>query len=204
VYAVEHRVDNDQNNDCHNYCYRAPPPLRPWPRAPLFVSPCSLSHRLQSYPHGDLAICTDAVLYPPSTGALTRKRIEHASRLRSSRRGTRAWFRDVVLPSQEVWVTLTGLKLTAMMVIDGEWLEQLYVAPEHSRQGHGSRLVRLAQSDRSKLALWTFEANLSARAFYEKHGFRPTGDPSSDNEEHTPAICYRWTSDAAGLSLSGR
>jgi predicted N-acetyltransferase YhbS len=80
-----------------------------------------------------------------------------------------------------------------MMVIDGEWLEQLYVAPEHSRQGHGSRLLRLAQSDRSELALWTFEANLSARAFYEKHGFQPTGAPSSDNEEQTAAICYRWT-----------
>jgi GNAT superfamily N-acetyltransferase len=86
-----------------------------------------------------------------------------------------------------------------MMVIDGEWLEQLYVAPEHSRQGYGARLVRLAQSERSELTLWTFEANLPARAFYEKHGFRPTGDPSSDNEEHAPAICYRWTS-AAGLS----
>jgi GNAT superfamily N-acetyltransferase len=108
----------------------------------------------------------------------------------------RAWFRDVVLPSQEVWLTTYGPELTAMMVIDGEWLEHLYVAPEHSRQGCGSRLVRLAQSNRTELALWTFEANLSARAFYEKHGFRSTGAPSNNNEERAPAVCYRWTSTA--------
>jgi GNAT superfamily N-acetyltransferase len=106
----------------------------------------------------------------------------------------RAWFRDVVLPSREVWVKIDGPGLTAMMVINGEWLEQLYVAPEHARQRYGSRLVRLAQAKRNELALWTFEANLSARAFYESHGFRPAGAPSSDNEEHVPAICYRWTS----------
>ena len=87
-----------------------------------------------------------------------------------------------------------------MMVIDGEWIEQLYVAPEQSRQGHGSELVRLAQSTRSELTLWTFEANLPARAFYEKHGFLPTGGPSSDNEEHTPAIRYRWTGAAVDLN----
>jgi GNAT superfamily N-acetyltransferase len=87
-----------------------------------------------------------------------------------------------------------------MMVIGGDWIEKLYVAPEQSRQGHGSRLVRLAQSTHSELRLWTFEANLSARAFYETHGFRPTGAPSSDNEEHTPAICYRWTGAGADLN----
>jgi GNAT superfamily N-acetyltransferase len=114
----------------------------------------------------------------------------------------RAWFRDVGLPSREVWVTTDGANLTAMMVIAGEWLEQLCVAPEHSRQGYGSRLVRFAQSNRSELALWTFEANVSARAFYEKRGFLPAGAPSSENEEHTPAICYRWKSTASPPALA--
>ncbi len=79
-----------------------------------------------------------------------------------------------------------------MMVLDGGWVEQLYVAPEHLRRGYGSQLVRLAQATRGELALWTFEANVAARAFYEAHGFRPTGPASSDNEERAPAICYRW------------
>jgi GNAT superfamily N-acetyltransferase len=104
----------------------------------------------------------------------------------------RAWFGDVVLPTKEVWVTSSGAELTAMMVLDAEWVEQLYVAPEHLRRGYGSQLARLAQATRDELALWTFEANIAARAFYEAHGFRPTGPASSDNEEHAPAICYRW------------
>jgi hypothetical protein len=43
------------------------------------------------------------------------------------------------------------------------------------------------------LALWTFETNTIARAFYEAHGFLPSGPASADNEERTPAICYRWS-----------
>jgi GNAT superfamily N-acetyltransferase len=106
----------------------------------------------------------------------------------------RAWFQDVVVPSREVWVAGDGDELTAMMVLDGEWIEQLYVAPERLREGYGSRFIRLAQSTRSELALWTFEANMSARAFYEAHGFKPSGAPSSENEERAPALCYRWSS----------
>ncbi len=105
----------------------------------------------------------------------------------------RTWFRDVVLPSREVWVTHQGDSVTAMMVLDGDWLDQLYVAPECLRRGNGSRLVRLAQATRSDLALWTFVANTTARAFYEAHGFQPSGAPSTDNEERAPAICYRWS-----------
>jgi GNAT superfamily N-acetyltransferase len=107
----------------------------------------------------------------------------------------RAWFRDVVIPSREVWVTTDGPELTGLMVLDDELVEQLYVAPEHARRGYGSLLLNLAQTTRSNLALWTFEANLSARAFYEAHGFRQSGAASSDNEEDAPAVCYRWTSE---------
>jgi GNAT superfamily N-acetyltransferase len=86
-----------------------------------------------------------------------------------------------------------------MMVLDGEWLGQLYVAPEYFRRGYGSQLVCLAQATRSELALWTFEANVPARAFYEAHGFRPSGPASTDNEERTPAVCYRWGGTAPPL-----
>lgn len=79
-----------------------------------------------------------------------------------------------------------------MLVLEAEWVEQLYVAPERLRQGYGSRLLRFAQSTRNDLALWTFEANAPARAFYEAHGFRVSAPVSSDNEEHAPAILYRW------------
>ncbi len=104
----------------------------------------------------------------------------------------RAWFRDVLLPNDEVWVIGPGQTPEALMVLRGDWVEQLYVSPAHQRQGHGSRLISFAQAKRRELRLWTIEANIHARAFYEKHGFTPLGTPTSDNEERAPAIQYRW------------
>lgn len=105
----------------------------------------------------------------------------------------RDWFQDVVVPAGGVWVAGQAGALEAVMVLRGDWIEQLYVAPESQRQGHGSRLLSLAQSLRSELALWTFAANAHARAFYERHGFEADGPVTSDNEERAPAVCYRWT-----------
>jgi putative acetyltransferase len=107
----------------------------------------------------------------------------------------------VLLPDTEIWVATDGDALVAMMSLDGEWVEQLYVAPEHWRRGHGTRLLEVAQGTRTSLSLWTFEANLPARRFYEAHGFTQSGSPSSDNEDRTPAICYRWRAAKAGISL---
>ena len=102
-----------------------------------------------------------------------------------------AWFRDVVLPDCEVWVVGSRRSPTAIMVLSGGWVEQLYVAPDRCRQGYGSMLLRFAQSRQDELSLWTFEANARARAFYEKHGF-VSGAVSTDNEEGVAAVCYRW------------
>lgn len=104
----------------------------------------------------------------------------------------RDWFQEVVVPAGGVWVAGHGRALAGRMVLRGDWVEQLYVAPESQRQGHGSRLLQQAQSLRSELALWTFAANTHARAFYERHGFQADGLVTSDNEERTPALCYRW------------
>lgn len=106
----------------------------------------------------------------------------------------RGWIRDILLASAEVWVAIEGTEIAGMMALHEEWIEQLYVAPEHQGAGHGTRLLRLAQSSRDELSLWTFEANLAARRFYEGRGFRQSGPPSSDNEEQAPAILYRWRS----------
>ncbi len=105
----------------------------------------------------------------------------------------RGWFRDVVVPAGGVWIAHHAGVLDAMMVLRSEWVEQLYVAPESQRRGYGSSLLGLAQSSRSQLALWTFEANTPARACYERHGFLVDGPVSTDNEERAPAVRYRWT-----------
>lgn len=108
-----------------------------------------------------------------------------------------AWFRDVVVPSGDVWVIGAEQHPVAMMVLRPGWIDQLYVAPAGQRQGLGSRLVRFAQSRQDGLSLWTFAANAGARGFYERHGFVP-GEVSDDNEEGAPAVCYRWLRAGAG------
>ena len=63
---------------------------------------------------------------------------------------------------------------------------------DFQRQGIGSRLLALAKElSRGKLQLHTFEINLGARAFYEKHGFRVIGQ-GNDNEEGFPDLLYEW------------
>lgn len=111
----------------------------------------------------------------------------------------KAWFRDVVLAAGEVWVIGPRRSPVAMLALRPGWIEQLYVAPDRLRQGHGSRLVGFAQSRHPELSLWTFAANAAARAFYERHGFIAVG-VSADNEEGVPAVRYRW---AEGQGRSG-
>ncbi len=104
----------------------------------------------------------------------------------------RVWVREVLLPSCEVWVSTADNQVVSMMALHDEWIEQLYTTPEHQRRGHGALMLGVAQATRCSLALWTFEGNVAARRFYEAHGFAQSGPPTSENEEHAPAICYRW------------
>lgn len=102
------------------------------------------------------------------------------------------WVANFLIPSREVWVAMEGSEVVGMLVLDEDWVDQLYVSPEHQRQGHGARLLAVAQTQRRSLVLWTFESNLGASRFYEAQGFALDGSPSSENEERAPAVCYRW------------
>jgi GNAT superfamily N-acetyltransferase len=51
-----------------------------------------------------------------------------------------------------------------MLVLDGEWIDQLYVDPTHTGHGIGSRLLEVAKRERpSGLRLWTFVSNSDSR-----------------------------------------
>jgi ribosomal protein S18 acetylase RimI-like enzyme len=53
-------------------------------------------------------------------------------------------------------------------------IDQLFVDPSSQRRGIGSALLSQAlQSVPGRITLDVFEENRGARAFYEKHGFRP-------------------------------
>ena len=106
----------------------------------------------------------------------------------------RAWFASHVVRTMELWVaedppgTLVGI-----MVLDGPWIDQLYVEPTMTGRGIGASLVTLAKRERpAGLRLWTFASNAGARRFYEQHEFVETRRTEADNEEGAPDIMYVW------------
>ncbi|MEU3507765.1 GNAT family N-acetyltransferase [Streptomyces longwoodensis] len=137
----------------------------------------------------------------------------------------RAYIRDVVVPHRDTWVAVhTGDhggtsgtngtngtngngsggssssdhgsgEVVGLMVLDGESLSQLYLAPEWRGRGIGDRFVSLAQERSPRgLTLWTFQVNAPAHRFYERHGFTAVEfTDGSGNEEREPDVRYVWT-----------
>jgi GNAT superfamily N-acetyltransferase len=75
-----------------------------------------------------------------------------------------------------------------------EWVDHLYVAPAHLRQGIGRSLLDHAKDVHpAGLRLWCFQRNRRARAFYEGQGFAIDRlSDGADNEEHEPDVLYVW------------
>jgi ribosomal protein S18 acetylase RimI-like enzyme len=121
--------------------------------------------------------------------------------LRSVRRAhsdeeVRAWIRDFVVPAQECWVAEEDDRVVGMMVLDGDLVDQLYVAPD--RLGHriGRRLLDRAKVGRTSLRLCTFAVNERARRFYARNGFvEIEATDGSANEEREPDILLAWSRD---------
>ncbi len=118
----------------------------------------------------------------------------------------RAWFRDVVVPQRESWVAEDGGVIVGLLVLDGSWVSQLYVEPDRRGEAIGTSLLNRAKMQRpTGLELWTFQVNLPARLFYEKHGFveveRTNG---AANEEGEPDIRYQWASRQEPKNLVNR
>ena len=109
--------------------------------------------------------------------------------------GTREWVRTVVVPEREVWLAedAEGRPL-GVLVLDGDWVDQLYVEPASTGMGLGSRLIQLAKSRRPDgLQLWTFVSNTAAQRFYLRHGFVVAEiTDGSGNEERAPDIRFVW------------
>jgi chorismate mutase/GNAT superfamily N-acetyltransferase len=117
-----------------------------------------------------------------------------------------AWVGSWDLAGQEVWVAAAGPgdgdgdgggdggALLGYARVHGDWLEDLYVAPQAAGQGVGGTLLDLVKSLRpGGFCLWVFESNTPARGFYEHRGLldleRTDGDA---NEEKEPDIRMAW------------
>jgi GNAT superfamily N-acetyltransferase len=115
----------------------------------------------------------------------------------------RAWVRGVLFDSEEVFVAAADGVVIAMMSIQraivGElavdWLNQMYVLPEHVGRGTGSALLEVAlKSMRHSIRLFTFQQNADARRFYERHGFKAIAfSDGHNNEERCPDVLYEFT-----------
>jgi GNAT superfamily N-acetyltransferase len=111
----------------------------------------------------------------------------------------RTWFQEVVLPEREVWVAEAEGAVIALLALDEDWVDQLYVAPGWTGKGVGSRLLGMAKQRRpTGLRLWTFQANAGARRFYERNGFVATATTDGDNEEGAPDVRYQWEAGGSG------
>jgi GNAT superfamily N-acetyltransferase len=105
----------------------------------------------------------------------------------------RAWMSALVTTNPDVWVAEQDGVLVAVMVLDGSSVEQLYVLPEWTGRGVGSRLIERAKELRPQgLRLWAFTSNRGARRFYEQRGFVAVAATSGANEEHAPDVHYVW------------
>lgn len=110
------------------------------------------------------------------------------------------WIRSIVLPEREVWLAEDADGRTlAVLVLDQDWVDQLYVDPDFTGMGLGSRLIDLAKSLRpAGLQLWTFQSNLGAQRFYRRHGFTEAErTDGSGNEEKAPDSRFVWTAPAS-------
>jgi ribosomal protein S18 acetylase RimI-like enzyme len=105
----------------------------------------------------------------------------------------RDYFQDHVLQNNQVWVVESGQQPVAFMAVNTDFIDQLYVHPDHQRRGIGEALLNFAR-ERSPDHLWlyTLQINLSARGFYEKNGFVVEKFGMSPPPENEPDVEYHW------------
>jgi GNAT superfamily N-acetyltransferase len=108
---------------------------------------------------------------------------------------TARWITHVAIATLECWLAERGpSRVVGMLVLDAEWIDQLYVDPDLTGGGIGAELIAVAKRERpAGLRLWTFVSNVDAQRFYVRHGFREVErTDGSGNEEGAPDIQYEW------------
>ena len=108
----------------------------------------------------------------------------------------RAWFAALAedpTSSKEVWVA-EGDELLGFAVLDGAWLDSLYVGPQYQARGVGSALLDLVKAQRpGGFGLWVFASNTAGRGFYHRHGLLELEHTDgSGNDEGAPDVRMAW------------
>jgi len=105
----------------------------------------------------------------------------------------RLYFRRKIATEAQVTLIEENDCVIAYLATRRGWIDDLYVAPNRWRSGHGRRLLTFAQAMQDALQLWTFEQNTAAIAFYTAHGFEVVErTDGSGNEEGHPDLRMVW------------
>jgi GNAT superfamily N-acetyltransferase len=108
----------------------------------------------------------------------------------------REWVANHLVPSGGVTVAELQRKVVAAMATERtgacSWITQMAVDPALVGQGIGSLLLAHAMRTlEPPIRLYTFQANLGARRFYERHGFLAIEFTDGQaNEEYCPDVLY--------------
>jgi putative acetyltransferase len=103
------------------------------------------------------------------------------------------WFAERLFATTEVWLAEAGDGPEGYVAFRPDFIEHLFIRPRAQGARLGVVLLDKAKEGAAELSLWTFQQNLRARLFYEKHGFvAVTETDGADNEEKLPDVLYRW------------
>jgi GNAT superfamily N-acetyltransferase len=90
------------------------------------------------------------------------------------------WRTALADPEVSVFVAEVGSRPVGFAGYRADWLDGLYVEPDHWARGlglalHDAALERLRERGSSRCHLWVLADNERARRFYERHGWRENG-----------------------------
>ena len=131
-------------------------------------------------------------------GVLIQSRAEHLQFAPSAHSpdDLRTWVADRFIPTTDVIVAehegqVIGVLATSY--IQGtSWIDQMYVQPGWTGVGVGKQLLDHAHQRLPRpIRLYTFQANVGARRFYERHGYQAIElTDGQTNEERCPDVLY--------------
>lgn len=110
-----------------------------------------------------------------------------------SREEVLAFHTGLDLAQRDLWVAESE-EIVGYVELKSDWLDDLYVRPDHQGQRVGSALLDVAKAERPEgFQLWVFQSNLGARRFYERHDLveLETTD-GSGNEERAADVRMAW------------
>lgn len=110
------------------------------------------------------------------------------------REAARRWMRGRLEGESTGWVAEREGRAVGYLVLTGDWLDDLFLAPGETGHGIGATLLEIVKAERPHgFCLWVFETNEGARRFYRRHGLveleRTDG---SSNDERAPDVRMAW------------